>query len=93
MTVPIAFFWRDVQTLKGACRAAMAYPRLDIGELRAVQANGAYTVAPEAPTVPMPEPRRLTIKDARASRTKAWHANPPSIAELFALPILAEVQV
>lgn len=89
----MAYFWRDIQTVKGACRAAMAFPHLDIGELRAVEANGAYTVAAADSVAPVAEPKRLTIKDARERQTKAWQANPPSIAELFALPILRQVAV
>ncbi|NII54387.1 hypothetical protein [Luteibacter sp. SG786] len=91
MTAPMDFFWRDIQTVKGAIRAALALPHVDIGELRQVQASGAYTIDPEPPSIPSHEPHRLTIKDARAMRTKAWHDNPPSIAELFALPILSRV--
>jgi hypothetical protein len=93
MTGSMAFFWRDIQTVKGACRAALALPHVDVGELRQVQASQAYTVAAEAPAMPAAPIARLTIKEARERQTKAWQANPPSLAELFALPILARVAV
>lgn len=99
MTGSMEFFWRDIQTIKGACRAAIALPHVDIGELRAVQASHAYAVPPEHVSsdrsggVPQPhhEHGRLTIRMAREMKTRQWHANPPSIAELFAAPILSQV--
>ena len=94
VTGSMDFFWRDIQTLRGALRAALALPHVDIGELRQVQASQAYAVAPEPIQAleAMAEPvKRMTIQMAREQRTKAWHANPPSIQELFALPILSQV--
>ncbi|MGE7136021.1 hypothetical protein ACQKIE_00110 [Luteibacter sp. NPDC031894] len=93
------FFWRDIQTIKGAVRAALALPHVDIGELREVERSHAYTVPNddmsdrlrEHMTAQAEAAPRLTIKDARAIRTQQWHAKPPSIAELFALPILSQV--
>ncbi|MDQ7996073.1 MAG: hypothetical protein AAGC76_09490 [Luteibacter sp.] len=101
MSGNMAFFWRDIQTVRGAVRAALALPHVDIAELRQVQASHAYTVAPEPPVADMEKAygaihankRRMTIQMAREQRTKAWQANPPSLADLFALPILAQVSV
>lgn len=93
MTGSMTFFWRDIQTVKGACRAALALPHVDIGELRQVEASHAYTMAPEPPAMPAAPIQRMTIQMAREQRTKAWQANPPSIAELFAIPIIAKVAV
>lgn len=97
MTAPMDFFWRDIQTVKGAIRAALALPHVDIGELREVERSNAFTV-PEASndrsggvSQPYHSHERVTIRMARESRTRSWHANPPSIAELFALPILSRV--
>lgn len=101
MTGSMAFFWRDIQTIRGACRAAIALPHVDIGELREVERSGSYPVQPEV----VGNDRsggvaqlhhshgRLTIRMARDRQTKAWQVNPPSIAELFAIPILAGLDV
>lgn len=91
MTGNMAFFWRDIQTVKGAIRAALALRHVDIGELREVEWSNAFTAEPEPTVVPMEPAQRMTIQMAREQRTQAWHANPPSIAELFALPILSQV--
>jgi hypothetical protein len=91
MTGNMAFFWRDIQTVKGAIRAALALPHVDIGELREVERSNAFTTAPDPTVVPMEPIQRMTIQMAREQRTKAWHASPPSITELFALPILSQV--
>jgi hypothetical protein len=93
MTGSMAFFWRDIQTIKGAIRAALALPHVDIGELREVERSHAFTAVPERTALPAEPIQRMTIQMAREQRTKAWHANPPSIAELFALPILSQVAV
>lgn len=102
MTAPMDFFWRDIQTVKGAVRAALALPHVDIGELREVERSNAFT-APSAHELAKEDfdekflegikrdHGRMTIQRARAIQTQQWHANPPSIAELFALPILSQV--
>ncbi len=101
MTGSMAFFWRDIQTIRGACRAAIALPHVDIGELRAVQAGGAYPVTPDEQGAPMPSGiadlheahGRVTVQMARSAHTKRWQDSPPSIADLFAIPIIAKVAV
>jgi len=97
MSGSMDFFWRDIQTVKGAVRAALALPHVDIGELREVERSQAFTDPSQsndrsgAVAQPHHAPERVTIRMAREMRTRAWHANPPSIAELFALPILSRV--
>jgi hypothetical protein len=103
MTGSMAFFWRDIQTVKGACRAALALPHVDIGELRQVERSSAFVApAEEWPKAMMrkvyedgiePATARVTVQMARSAHTKRWQDSPPSIAELFALPILAQVAV
>lgn len=99
MSGSMPFFWRDVQTIRGACRAAIALPHVDIGELREVERSGSYPIQPVSNDRPdgvaqlHHENGRMTIRMARDRQTKAWQANPPSIAELFAIPILAGVDV
>jgi len=91
MSGSMEFFWRDIQTVKGAIRAALALPHVDIGELREVERSHAFTepaddlsdklrahMAQQSANAP-----RMTIQRARAIRTQQWHAKPPSIAELF----------
>jgi len=99
MSGNMAFFWRDIQTVKGAVRAALALPHVDIGELRQIERSHAYVDAEPTVSDRMREhfdamadhAPRMTIQRARTLRTQQWHANPPSIAELFALPILSQV--
>lgn len=99
MTGSMEFFWRDIQTVKGAVRASLALPHVDIGELREVERSSAFTVADDDMSERLREhvaessaqASRLTIQRARSIRTQQWHANPPSIAELFAIPILSQV--
>lgn len=101
MTGSMAFFWRDIQTIRGACRAAIALPHVDIGELREVERSGSYPVQPGVVSNNLArgvaqlhhEHGRITIRMARDRQTRAWQANPPSIAELFAIPIIAGVEV
>lgn len=102
MSGSMEFFWRDIQTVKGAVRAALALPHVDIGELREVERSHAYTEPTDHERAKADfdekfladiqrEHGRMTIKRARAMRTEQWHAKPPSIHELFALPILSQV--
>jgi hypothetical protein len=92
----VAFFWRDIQTLRGAIRAAISRPRLDVGELRAVEDNRAFTASQdELKDAGYTAPHRVSLqsRQARDWQTKQALAHPPSLRDLFAGAMQRQVRV
>jgi hypothetical protein len=94
----IAFFWRDVQTLQGAIRAALSRPNLDLGELRAIEVNEAFTVqsgVAELPVAGKESLRRLSLhsRQFRDLATAQAIANPLSLRDLFACAMQRQLRV